>query len=124
MVHFLSQWAGAGSITLYAPDLFKLVKGEQRGLLITAVFGIIKLCAAIGCCLFLVDVIGRKRSLLIGISLQVISMIYAASFLTSVPQLGIDKNFSLDASQKGASTAAIAFIYISGFGWALGWNSM
>ncbi|VUC30048.1 unnamed protein product [Clonostachys rosea] len=39
-------------------------------------FGIIKLIAAITCTFFLVDLIGRKRSLLIGISLQAISMIY------------------------------------------------
>ncbi len=49
MVQILSQWSGAGSITLYAPDLFKLVgiTGSEEGLLVTAVFGIIKLCAAI-----------------------------------------------------------------------------
>lgn len=125
-IQILSQWSGAGSITLYAPDLFALVgvEGEEEGLLITAVFGIIKLIAAISCALFLVDVIGRKRSLIIGITLQTISMIYVAGFFTSAPKLGVDDSYEMPHSLEGPSKGAIAMIYISGFGWALGWNSM
>ncbi|KAH6986304.1 general substrate transporter [Ilyonectria sp. MPI-CAGE-AT-0026] len=126
MVQFLSQWSGAGSITLYAPDLFSLlgITGTNETLLVTAVFGIVKLCAALICALFLVDVIGRKRALLTGITLQTIAMLYVASFLTSVPQMGVVDDFVLPESDKGPSRGAIAMIYISGFGWALGWNSM
>ncbi|EHA57869.1 quinate permease [Pyricularia oryzae 70-15] len=126
MAQIMSQWSGAGSITLYAPDLFKLlgIAGTNETLLVTAVFGIVKLIAAIICALFLVDVIGRKRSLLIGISLQAVSMIYVASFLTAVPKLGVDEALAMNDAQLGASKGAIAMIYISGFGWALGWNSM
>lgn len=126
MAQLLSQWSGAGSITLYATDLFKLlgISGNNENLLVTAVFGIVKLVAAILCALFLVDVIGRKRALLLGITLQAISMIYVAGFLTAVPEMGVVDDFKLPASKKGASEGAIAMIYISGFGWALGWNSM
>ncbi|KFZ06107.1 hypothetical protein V501_07714 [Pseudogymnoascus sp. VKM F-4519 (FW-2642)] len=126
MAQILSQWSGAGSITLYAPSLFALigVTGTNEGLLVTAVFGIVKLVGAIICALFLVDVIGRKRSLLIGISLQAISMIYIASFLTAVPQLGTVSTFKLAPSQTPVSKGAIFMIFLSGFGWALGWNSM
>lgn len=126
MVQFLSQWSGAGSITLYAPDLFSLlgITGTEESLLVTAVFGLVKLIAALLCALFLVDVIGRKRALLLGISLQLISMIYVASFLTSVPQLGVVEDFILPKADQGPSRGAVAMIYISGFGWALGWNSM
>ncbi|PHH71089.1 hypothetical protein CDD82_6756 [Ophiocordyceps australis] len=126
MVQLLGQWSGAGAITIYAPDLFELlgISGTQEGLLVTAVFGIIKLIAALACALFLVDVVGRKRSLLLGISLQSISMIYIAAFLTAVPQLGVVKGYELPQSRQAASRGAIAMIYISGCGWALGWNSM
>ncbi|KAG6007593.1 hypothetical protein E4U21_005791 [Claviceps maximensis] len=126
MVQFLSQWSGAGSITLYAVDMFKLlgIGGEQKGLLITAVFGIVKLISALVCALFLVDVIGRKRALLTGITLQAVSMLYVAAFLTAVPQLGTTSNFVLPQSQIAVSRGAIAMIYLSGCGWALGWNSM
>ncbi|KGO74107.1 Major facilitator superfamily domain, general substrate transporter [Penicillium italicum] len=126
MAQLLSQWSGAGSITVYAPDLFKLlgVTGKNESLLVTAVFGIVKLIAAILCALFLVDVIGRKRALLLGITLQGIAMIYIAGFLTSVPLMGVDESYTVPDNKKGASEGAIAMIYISGFGWALGWNSM
>lgn len=126
MAQILSQWSGAGSITVYATDLFKIlgISGKNENLLITAVFGIIKLVAAVFCALFLVDFIGRKRALLLGITFQAISMIYVAGFLTAFPKMGIDDSFKLPASAKGAGEGAIAMIYISGFGWALGWNSM
>ncbi|PTB35774.1 uncharacterized protein TrAFT101_010620 [Trichoderma asperellum] len=126
MVQLLGQWSGAGSITLYAPDLFKIlgVTGNSESLLVTGVFGIVKFVAAMICALFLVDVIGRKRALLCGITLQTISMIYVAGFLTAVPQLGTVKNFVLPESMKGPSRGAVAMIYLSGVGWALGWNSM
>ncbi|KPM37812.1 hypothetical protein AK830_g8761 [Neonectria ditissima] len=126
MVQFLSQWSGAGSITLYAPDLFKLlgITGTEESLLVTAVFGLVKLTAALLCALFLVDVVGRKRALLTGITMQTIAMLYVASFLTKVPQLGVVDDFKLPAGDMGASRGAIAMIYVSGFGWALGWNSM
>ncbi|KAL5365262.1 general substrate transporter [Aspergillus floccosus] len=126
MAQLMSQWSGAGSITLYAPDLFKLlgITGSNESLLVTAVFGIVKLVAAIVCALFLVDVIGRKRALLLGITLQAISMVYVAGFLTAVPEMGIDDSFQLPENKLGASRGAIAMIYISGIGWALGWNSM
>lgn len=120
----LSQWSGAQSITIYAPDFFALLgtRGQNEKLLATAIFGVVKFVAAIICALFLVDVIGRKRSLGIGIGLQAMSMGYVAAFLTAVPQLGEGETFT--SSQKSASTAAIVMIYISGFGWAMGWNSM
>ncbi|KAI1383753.1 putative MFS quinate transporter [Hypoxylon trugodes] len=126
MVQFLSQWSGAGSITLYAPDLFKIlgITGQNESLLVTGVFGIVKFVSAVICALFLVDVIGRKRALLLGISLQALSMLYVAGFLTAVPELGVDDSYVLPAAERGASRGAIAMIYISGCGWALGWNSM
>ena len=122
MVQFLSQWSGAGSITLYAPDFFDLlgIRGQNESLLVSGVFGIVKLVAAICCALFLVDFIGRKRSLLIGITLQAISMIYIAGFLTGVPELGETDHYILPPHELGPSRGAIAMIYISGFGWALG----
>lgn len=121
----LSQWSGAGSITLYAQDFFALLgtTGQQEKLFATAIFGVVKFVAAMMCALFLVDIIGRKRSLGIGISLQAISMIYIAAFLTAVPDIDAE-GFEFTPSQKKASIGAIVMIYISGFGWAMGWNSV
>lgn len=126
MTQIMSQWSGAGSITLYAPDFFKIlgITGQNESLLITAVFGIVKFVAALLCALFLVDVIGRKRALLLGITLQSIAMVYVGGFLTAVPGLGGEDSTAMSRGQKQASYGAIAMIYVSGFGWALGWNSM
>jgi len=126
IAQIMSQWSGAGSITLYAPDLFELlgIRGTNERLLITGVFGIVKLVAAVLCALFLVDFIGRKRSLILGITFQAVSMIYVASFLTAVPGLDGSSAYQLSTSELAASRGAIAMIYLSGFGWALGWNSM
>ena len=126
-----SQWSGAQSITIYAPDFFALLgtQGQNEKLFATAIFGVVKFVAAIICAFFLVDYIGRKRSLGIGITLQAISMLYIAIFLTVVPNLGSEdegtqKAASFTPSQKSASTGAIVMIYVSGFGWAMGWNSI
>jgi hypothetical protein len=51
-------------------------------------------------------------------------MLYVASFLTAVPELGVETDYKLTVSETGPSKGAIAMIYVSGFGWALGWNSM
>jgi MFS family permease len=122
MLQLLPQWSGAGSITLYAPDLFKLlgVTGQNESLLVTAIFGIIKLVATLVCALFLVDFVGRKRALLIGITLQAISMTYIPGFHSSVPEMGVDKDFVLPEDKLGPSRGAIAMIYVSGLGgqWA------
>ena len=123
----LSQWSGAQSITIYAPDFFEILgtTGQNEKLFATAIFGVVKFVAAILCALFLVDVIGRKRALSIGIGLQALSMLYIAIFLTIVPQLDSAGNKTqFTPSQKQASTGAIVMIYISGFGWAMGWNSI
>jgi len=110
----LSQWSGAQSITIYAPDMFALLgtKGQNEKLFATAIFGVVKFAASIICALFLVDIIGRKRSLTIGITLQAVSMCYIAAFLTAVPQLDEGEEFT--PAQKHASTGGIVMIYISG----------
>lgn len=83
---------------------------------------VVKFVSAIICALFLVDVIGRKRALAIGIFLQAISMVYVAAYLTAIP--GLANGDPVTPTQSRAGTGAIVFIYISGFGWAMGWNSM
>ena len=50
-------------------------------------------------------------------------MLYVAAFLTAVPGIE-EEGFEFTKSQKRASTGGIVMIYISGFGWAMGWNSI
>lgn len=122
-VQLLTQWCGAQSITVYAPDFFLIVgvSGQNEKLFATCILGVVKLVGALICAFFLVDVVGRKRSLTIGITIQSISMAYIAIFLTVV---GTPDPKSFSRSEKSASIGAIAMIYISSFGWALGWNGI
>lgn len=118
------QWSGAQSITIYAPQFFQILgtTGSSEKLFATAIFGVVKLVSALICAFFLVDFIGRKRSLATGIIIQFVSMLYIAIYLTAVPTIITGKVPS--SSAKHAGTGAIAFIYFSGVGWALGWNSI
>jgi len=120
----LGQWSGAQSITIYAPQFFALLgtRGSSEKLFATAIFGVVKFVSALICAFFLVDFIGRKRSLSTGIIIQFVSMLYVAIYLTAVPSVA--EGVVQTGAAKHAGTGAIVFIYLSGVGWALGWNSI
>lgn len=121
----LGQWSGANSITIYAPEYFAMVgqTGSNEKLFATAIFGVVKFVSALICAIFLIDAVGRKRSLMTGITLQFFAMLYMAIFL--VIDTGVaDEDAVQTKSQKSAATGAIVMIYLSGFGWAMGWNSV
>ncbi|KAF2160895.1 hypothetical protein M409DRAFT_70186 [Zasmidium cellare ATCC 36951] len=125
MTQLLSQWSGASSITIYAPRYFAMIgtSGTEGRLLATAVLGAVKLSTAIICAIFLIDWIGRKRSMLGGITIQSIALLYVALFLQisgSADKAGVSQS----PSTKRAATGAVAMIYLSGVGWAAGWNTM
>lgn len=118
-IQMFSFWSGSATITLYAPDFFALLgkTSEDDKLFTTAMLGVVKVASAFMSALFLVDVIGRKRSLVIGVSLQSISMLFIALYLSIVATTGGEST-----SQKHAATVAIVMIYVGAFGFALGWN--
>lgn len=127
----LGQWSGGGFITIYAPQFFTILgtTGQSEKLFATAVFGVVKFASALICAFFLVDFLGRKRALGAGITLQLVSVLYAAIFLTAVPQITkVDTKTGATVPLTGAAhhaaTGAIVFIYFSGVAWALGWNSI
>lgn len=125
MTQLLSQWSGASSITIYAPRYFAMIgtSGTEGRLLATAVLGAVKLSTAIICAIFLIDWIGRKRSMLGGITLQSIALLYVALFLQISGSA--DKTPRIESpSTKRAATGAVVMIYLSGVGWAAGWNTM
>jgi Sugar (and other) transporter. len=68
----------------------------------------------------MIDHIGRKRSLLSGILIQQIALLYISIYLTIEPIAENDES----PSAKRAALAAIVFIYFVGIGWAMGWNSI
>lgn len=107
----LGQWSGANSITIYAPEYFAMVgqSGDNEKLFATAIFGVVKFVSALICAIFLIDAVGRKRSLMTGITLQFVAMLYMAIFL--VIDTGIDdEDVPQTKSQKSAATGAIVMV--------------
>ena len=125
MSQLLGQWSGANSITIYAPQYFAMMgtTGQNEKLFATAIFGVVKFISSMLCAFFLIDFIGRKRSLSTGITIQLLSMLYMAIFLLIDNNIA-DKTVPQTSAQKHAAMGAIVMIYFSGFGWALGWNSI
>ncbi|KAF2767493.1 general substrate transporter [Teratosphaeria nubilosa] len=125
MSQLLSQWSGANSITIYAPEYFAMMgtTGQNEKLFATAIFGLVKFISALICAFFLIDYVGRKRSLMTGISLQLIAVLYMAMFLVIDTSVGREDSYQ-SPSDKSAAKGAIVMIYLSGFGWAMGWNSI
>lgn len=94
--------------------------GQSEKLFTTAILGAVKLIASLLCAIFLIDRIGRKRSLVSGILIQQVAMLYIAIYLTV-------ESSSADAespSMKRAAIGAIVFIYFTGVGWAMGFNAI
>lgn len=113
-IQLLTQWCGPQSITVYAPDFFLIagVSGQQEKLFASCILGIVKLVGALICAFFLVDFLGRKKSLVIGICIQAVAMTYLAIYLSVV---GTPEPDAFSASEKSASIGAIAMIYIASF---------
>ncbi|RAL16621.1 general substrate transporter [Aspergillus homomorphus CBS 101889] len=125
----LSQWSGTNAITSmspfhsisYAPKFFALLgmTGSSEKLFKTAIFGAVKLASALLCAVLFLDRFGRKRCLMLGITLQVLALLYMAIYFTALPT---GSNESPSAHR--AAIAAIAATYITGVGYAFGWNSI
>ncbi|KAL4804600.1 general substrate transporter [Aspergillus unguis] len=118
----LSQWSGTNAITTYAPKFFSIlgISSTRESLLSTAIFGLVKLAAALVSAAFFLDRIGRKRSLVAGITLQLLALLYVAIYLTV---LSGDTDTHRPGSH-GAAVGAIVSVYVTGVGYAFGWNSV
>ncbi|OJJ39996.1 hypothetical protein ASPWEDRAFT_46962 [Aspergillus wentii DTO 134E9] len=119
VAYILAQMSGANAITNYLPTIFGLVgiQGSSVKLYTTGFYSVTKLVCCIAASLVLVDVVGRRKSLMIGATIQIVCHSYLAGYL----------NFYLtdsDTVSKGASDAAIALIFIHALGWAIGLYSL
>lgn len=118
----LSQWSGANALTVYTATIFELVgiEGKIETFVYTAILGVVKFAGAYLCAFFLIDFIGRRRSLYTGLTIQFIAMLYIGVYLKVYP--ADVANPSLN--QLRAGKGGMAMIYISGVGWTMGWNSI
>jgi hypothetical protein len=121
--HLLQVWSGASSITVYAPQFFATlgVTDDHQRLLYAAIVGIVKLLAAAACAVFAVDQMGRRRSLTVGITVQLFYIAYIAAVLSVVPEIS---NGEPIPENERVGISAIVFMYLCGAGYAFGWNSL
>ncbi|KAJ4237560.1 hypothetical protein NW757_013261 [Fusarium falciforme] len=115
IAYILAQFSGANSVTNYLPTVFGLigVTGRNTKIYSSGLYAVAKLVCTIAASLFFVDMMGRRKSLLIGVTVQMFCHSYLAGYLNVFRSEG-------SSVPKSASDAAIAAIYVHAFGWAVG----
>lgn len=110
----LPQLSGASSISSYFVPILELIGvsgGSDRKLFLTGMYTLSRFFYALITSFFLIDLLGRRRSLFLGCILQAAGDLYIAVYL-NVRQ-------SHDVSES-ASQAAVALIFIHSFGYSAG----
>lgn len=110
----LAQLSGANSVTSYFIPILTLMGmggGTAHNIFLSSMYAMAKFFFAIMASFFFIDALGRRKSLFIGVSLQMISDIYIGVYI---------KYKQEDAVSHASSTGAIAFIFIHGFGYVVG----
>lgn len=124
MATLFSQWSGANAITQYSPTIFGYlgISGDESQFLATGLYAIVKFTSTLAFALFIVDFIGRRRSLIAGIVLQIVTLVYVGGYLGGTKNLTPDE-ISMLPNASRASIGAIVAIYFHAVAWSIGWFS-
>lgn len=109
----IAQWTGGNGITYYVTTIFEYagVTGSNQSLISSGAYGIVKLVFTMAFTWGLIDLFGRRRCALTGLSLQLAAHIYMGAYMGLQPG---------SADNKSASDAAIASVFIYAVGWSVG----
>ncbi|KAJ5131311.1 uncharacterized protein N7515_007350 [Penicillium bovifimosum] len=109
----IAQWTGGNGITYYVPTLFKYagLGGDSEALVSSGAYGIVKLVFTMAFTWCLIDLLGRRRCSLAGLSLQLCAHIYTGIYQGLRPG---------SADNKNAANAAVASVFIYAVGWSIG----
>lgn len=115
IAYILAQFSGANSVTNYLPEIFGIIGVQSTNVKVysSGLYAFAKLVCCIAASLVFVDAVGRRKSLFIGITVQMLCHSYLAGYLFHFVQ-------DEQSVPKGASDGAIAVVYIHAFGWAVG----
>ncbi|KAJ5273301.1 hypothetical protein N7478_008426 [Penicillium angulare] len=114
VAYALAQLSGANSVTSYFIPIMSILGdtgGTERHMFLSGMYGFSKLIFSLISAFFFIDILGRRKSLFIGITAQMISHIYLGVYI-KFEQSGPVPN--------GASTFAIVALFIHAFGYAVG----
>lgn len=114
MSYALAQLSGANSVTSYLVPILTMLGsggGETRSLFLTGMYAFSKLCFTLIASFLFIDALGRRKSLFIGITIQMISDIYLGVFIKYQQQ---------GEANSASGKAAIAALFVHAFGYAVG----
>ncbi|KAL2871837.1 putative MFS quinate transporter [Aspergillus lucknowensis] len=114
----ISQWTGGNGITYYVSSIFESagVTGNATSLVSSGAYGIVKLVFTMAFTWGLIDYLGRRRCALVGLSLQLAAHVYLACYMGILRS----SSNSSETTNKSASDAAIASIFVYAVGWSVG----
>ncbi|KAG5657965.1 hypothetical protein KAF25_006916 [Fusarium avenaceum] len=123
--HVFGQWSGANAITQYSPTIFGYlgIEGTEARFLATGCYAILKFVSVLIFSIFVIDFIGRRRSLMTGITMQILTLSFVGAYLKVTNGWSVEE-IEASSSAMAASRAAIAAIYIHAIAWSIGWFSI
>lgn len=123
--HVFGQWSGANAITQYSPTIFGYlgIAGTETRFLATGMYAVLKFVSVLLFSVFVIDFVGRRRSLMTGIIMQIITLAYVGGYLGVTNGWSAEKIES-SSSALAASRTAIAAIYFHAIAWSIGWFSI
>ncbi|KAJ0414247.1 hypothetical protein BJY00DRAFT_321152 [Aspergillus carlsbadensis] len=125
MATLFSQWSGANAITQYSPTIFGYlgIEGDEAKFLTTGIYGVVKFASTLVFAVVIVDFVGRRRSLLTGITLQILTLVFIGAYLGATKDM-TPEEIKASPNTERASTAAIVAIYLHAVAWSIGWFSI
>lgn len=110
----VAQWSGGNGITYYIPQIFEYagVTGHNRSLITSGAYGVTKLVFTMVFTWGMVDIIGRRRCFLTGLSMQLVAHVFMAFYMGFW--------VSNEKANEQASDAAIASVFVYAVGWSIG----
>ncbi|KAJ5361156.1 hypothetical protein N7541_002000 [Penicillium brevicompactum] len=118
LLMILQNSTGINAMNNFSVSFFASLgfQGTSVKLLSTGIYGIVKGIAATITFLFLIDRFGRRPLLFVGSVMCAFAMYYVAAFSA------ITDSFHSSQDPSSATYSAVAFIYIFGAGYSIGWN--
>lgn len=114
VAYALAQLSGSNSITSYFIPITTMITkagGTEKHILLSSLYAFAKLWFNLIASFLFIDLVGRRRSLFIGITIQMVTLLYIGVFL---------KYNQEGPVPSGATSAALAAIFIHAFGFCIG----
>lgn len=119
VVFIAQQSTGATAFATYGPQYFKLLVGNKGNddLLLTAIFGAIKVAACLTFVVFVAERVSRKAVLVAGALFMAACQISTAAVVKARPPPG-------DATVTGSGIATVALIYLFVIAYNFSWGPL